>query len=95
MTNPEVAFKVRENRLRRVADRQGLHLVKCRRRDPNAMGYGFYGLINNAHGGCDFGGSLGWFDATLDEIEAYLTQPVEEPERPAREIPRRVRRSAT
>lgn len=37
--------KVRENRLRRVADRRGLRLHKCRRRDPFAVGYDGYMLV--------------------------------------------------
>src|SRR5258708_27379853 len=34
------AEKVRENRLRRMAERQGHQLVKSRRRDPRAYDYG-------------------------------------------------------
>jgi hypothetical protein len=36
--------KIRENRLRRMAERQGLALQKSRRRDPRAMDYGRYWL---------------------------------------------------
>ena len=35
-----MADRVRENRLRRMAKRQGLHLVKNGRRDPRATDYG-------------------------------------------------------
>jgi hypothetical protein len=38
--------KIRENRLRRAADRQGLRLHKSNRRDPNALGYGLWALID-------------------------------------------------
>ena len=38
------ADKVRENRLRRAAERQGLRLVKSRRRDEFATGYGTFRL---------------------------------------------------
>lgn len=38
--------KVRENRLRRTADRQGLVLKRSRRRDPRALDYGRYWLID-------------------------------------------------
>jgi hypothetical protein len=41
MTNQE---KVRENKLRRMAARQGLKLLKSRRRDPRALEYGGYQL---------------------------------------------------
>jgi hypothetical protein len=37
--------KVRENRIRRAAERQGLRLVKSRRRDPRAIDYGRYWLV--------------------------------------------------
>jgi len=37
---------VRENRLRRMADRQGFRLEKSRRRDPRAIGYGTYRIVD-------------------------------------------------
>jgi hypothetical protein len=40
------ADKVCENRLRRVAERRGYVLVKCRRRDPRALGHGRYALVD-------------------------------------------------
>jgi hypothetical protein len=44
MTDTE--YKRLENRLRRAADRQGLRLVKSRRRDPRAVDYGQYNLLD-------------------------------------------------
>jgi hypothetical protein len=38
--------KVRENRVRRAAERQGLRLIKSRRRDENAWDHGTYGLLS-------------------------------------------------
>src|SRR5438046_2634629 len=38
--------KVLENRLRRVAARRGLRLEKSRRRDKNAIDYGYYCLMD-------------------------------------------------
>lgn len=68
--------KTRETRLRRMADRQGLRLLKSRTRDPRAIDYGAYMLVDIAIGGAVFGtGALGRADATLDDIEEYLTQP--------------------
>lgn len=66
--------KVRENRLRRIADRRGLRLVKSRSRDPEALDFGLYALIDVATNGavnpalaqrwvCSWG---------LDEVEDYL-----------------------
>ena len=42
--------KVRENRLRRIASRQGLRLEKSRQRDPMALDYGKYRLVNGPPG---------------------------------------------
>lgn len=64
--------KVRENRLRRMAERQGLRLVKSRRRDPRAIGYGGYMIVNQ-----DNNAVAGEIDSAralnLDAIEDYLT----------------------
>lgn len=67
--------KVMENRLRRKADRMGFRLVKSRRRDPDALDYGCYALIDHEFGGCAFGqGPTGLPGASLEEIEAFLKQ---------------------
>jgi hypothetical protein len=67
--------KVRENRLRRMAERQGLRLVKSRRRDPLALDYQLYALISEDEyqvaGGWQKGGRFGF---TLDEVEARLSK---------------------
>lgn len=39
-------LKALENRMRRVAERQGLTLTKSRRRDPRAIGYGTFTLTD-------------------------------------------------
>ena len=68
--------KVRENRLRRMADRQGLRLEKSRRRDPSALDFGTYGIVDArtnavvAHGGNVFNG----YGLSLDDVEEYLTR---------------------
>lgn len=65
--------KVMENRLRRKADRMGYRLVKNRRRDPGAIDFGGYALINIEHGGYDFGqGVLGTPSASLEEVREFL-----------------------
>ena len=67
--------KVRENRLRRMADRQGLALRKARTRDPRAVDYGGFMLVNIATNTVVYGtGAIGRPTATLDEIEDWLTQ---------------------
>lgn len=74
--------KVRENRLRRMASRQGLNLVKSRRRDPRATDYAKYWLydpdgkawelyqLGERHE-AEVGGRHG---LTLDEVEKHLTE---------------------
>ncbi|MBC3193837.1 hypothetical protein H7X46_22505 [Pseudonocardia sp. C8] len=42
--------KIRENRLRRAAQRQGLMLVKSRRRDRRAEDYGLFVLVDDTIG---------------------------------------------
>jgi hypothetical protein len=42
--------KVRENRLRHAAARQGLRLTRPRIRDPRSLGYGTYLLTDEASG---------------------------------------------
>jgi len=63
--------KTRENRARRAAERRGLRLERSRRRDPQAIGYGRYQLIDIATGAvASLGGTGGWL--TLDQAEAQL-----------------------
>lgn len=68
--------KVRENRLRRMAMRQGLRLTKSRRRDPNALGFGTYGLLDLSTSGLVLGdGSVfDGYGCDLDEVEEFLTK---------------------
>jgi hypothetical protein len=57
--------KIRENRLRRAAARQGLELSRTRRRDPRALDFGSYSLVR--------AGMQHHYALTLDEVEARLT----------------------
>ena len=57
--------KVRENRLRRMASRQGLQLMKSRRRDPRALDYGMYWLVDAS--------GVEVASGDVDAIEARLT----------------------
>ncbi|MBA2372136.1 MAG: hypothetical protein H0V71_10900 [Chloroflexi bacterium] len=68
--------KIRENRLRRMADRQGLALKKSRRRDQHALDYGMFALVDASTNVIVAGAASGRFDFTLDDVEKYLTQPV-------------------
>ena len=66
--------KVRENRVRRAVERRGLRLVKSRRRDPMAVGYGKY-RIETGDGieAIGFDSTMGW-GLTLDEVEDRLAR---------------------
>lgn len=75
-------LKVRENRLRRAATRQGLFLSRRRRRDPNALDYGLYALFRGgpngqAVAGVGYGGVYG---LTLAQVEKILAAGEEKAE---------------
>ena len=62
-----MSANVRENRLRRMAKRQGLHLVKNGRRDPRAIDYGTWRIVRTADNRVEVE------ECYIDEVEAYLT----------------------
>lgn len=70
--------KTRENRLRRMAKRQGLELRRNPRRDPRAVDFGSYMLVNpdTEMVVADFGWDKpGWDkpgNTHLDDVEDYL-----------------------
>ena len=68
--NPD---KVRENRIRRMARRQDLCVVKSRRRDPQATDFGCYFITDMEK--CIVAGAenTGRPDYSLDDVEEYLT----------------------
>ncbi len=71
----ETVNKVRENRLRRMATRQGLALQKSRRRDPRARDFGTYMLVDPDTNAVVAAGPDGHgYGLTLDDIEAWLTK---------------------
>jgi hypothetical protein len=78
MSNP---VKIRENRLRKMARRQGLCLVKPLRRDPHGIEFGRYYLavavtisrFEYAQGATVAGRANGFASMTLDDVEAWLT----------------------
>ncbi len=65
---------MRENRLRRAAVRQGLRLEKARRRDPRAIDYGTYQLVDPETDTLVSYGTSHGYGLTLDEIERELTR---------------------
>jgi hypothetical protein len=68
--------KVRENRLRRMAERQGLTLHRLRRRDPLGLGYGTYwitrGTTETVVAPRAWDGAVGM---TIDQVEKWLSRP--------------------
>jgi hypothetical protein len=58
--------KVRENLLRRMAERQGYEFHKSRRRDPRATDYGKYTLVPAKGKPREF--------ASIDDLEKFLNR---------------------
>jgi hypothetical protein len=68
----EIQHKEFENRLRCAAQRQGLKLVKYRRRDPRAIGYGTYTLVDPCADTVQAGGTDGTSGLGLDGVARRL-----------------------
>lgn len=66
------SIKVRENRLRRAAARQGLRLEKSRARDPRAIGAGTYHLVDVARNVIEHYGNPSGYGLDLDGVEEVL-----------------------
>jgi hypothetical protein len=75
--------KTRENRLRRLAARQGLAIRKSRSRTPQSIEYGGYMIINPYRNSVEAGGHPHSFAMGLDDIEEYLVTAEAELEKPA------------
>jgi hypothetical protein len=74
MDTDATALKIRENRLRRAAERQGLFLAKRRRRDVNALDHGRYAILKADKSAPVHGvNEQGFYTLTLDEAERLLT----------------------
>lgn len=68
--------KVRENRVRRLADRRGFELRKSRRKDPGAVDYGLYTLVDVRTGQAVNPPIAKRWECswTLDQVEQYLEE---------------------
>jgi len=68
-------YKIWENLARRMAQRQGLRLEKCRRRDPHAYDYETYQLVTvvGKHGIYASGFETG-YGLTLVDVFEILTE---------------------
>lgn len=80
MSDDKQAEKVHENRLRRMADRQGLALHKPRRRDRRAVDYDHRWLLRLDAPTPDRSDDA-WIGPfrTLAEVEAWLDGTIENP----------------
>ncbi len=67
--------KVKENRLRLTAERRGLKLKRSRRRDPKAVDFGGYMLVDIRTDAVVLGGGVFSFQASLEEVETYFDAP--------------------
>lgn len=66
------AEKTRQIRLRRMAERQGLVLRKSRRRDPLALDYDRWKILDENGKTIAGADKAGRPTMTIDEIETYL-----------------------
>ena len=64
--NFSISERSREARLRSTAERQGLRLFKSKRRDPRAIDYGTYILVDVTTNTVVCGGTDGGFQNGLD-----------------------------
>lgn len=71
----DMTHKTYENRVRRMAERQGYLLSKSRRRDPLASGYGLYAILDGESGHPatpEHGSQRSIHALTLEEAEKWL-----------------------
>jgi hypothetical protein len=64
--------KSREVVLRRKAARRGYRLERCRRRDPLALGFGLYRLVDTKTGKMYGADAPGDYGLTLDLVQAII-----------------------
>jgi len=70
-SDERTAQRVRENRLRRMAERQGYRLKKSSRRDPRAIDYDCWWIEDATELGRETVGDAGGY--TPDQVEEFLT----------------------
>jgi hypothetical protein len=66
--------KARDMRARRAAARQGLRLERSRVRDPRAIGYGTYRLVDASTNNIRAGMPPTGYGLTLDDVERILDE---------------------
>jgi hypothetical protein len=68
----DVEFKVFENRCRRAAGRQGFSLIKSRSRDPRAVDYGTYRIVDPRTNGVVACADYNDYGLGLDDVAEFL-----------------------
>lgn len=76
----EQEYKVLENRIRRAAERQGLRLEKSRARDPRAVTYRTYQLVDPSTNTIAALGLQGGYGLSLDDVARELRMSSERDE---------------
>lgn len=67
--------KTQENLIRRKLGRMGYSLVKSRRRDPDALDYGCYEIVDVRTNFAVFGvGPTGLPSASLEEVKEWIEE---------------------
>lgn len=74
MQSEGMVEKVWENKLRQIARRKGLRLLKSRRRYPEAGDFGCYMLIHAERNYVVAGAEGGRHSLSIDGVEHYLAQ---------------------
>jgi hypothetical protein len=69
-----VEYRSYEARIRRMAARQGLLLARSRLRDPYALGYGTYMLVDQDTRAVVASGLPGGYGLSLDDVDRELRQ---------------------
>ena len=69
-----MADKVRENRLRRMLDKQGYRLIKNRVRYERAVGYGGFMIANKWTSNVVAGAHPYDFCLTIDDVEQFAAE---------------------
>jgi len=65
-------YKVLDNKMRRMVQRRGYRLSRSRVRDPGAIGYGVYWIINPKYNLIEAGDPQNGM--TLSEVEQWLAK---------------------
>ena len=66
-----------ERRVRRLAQRRGLSLLFARKRNSKIDAHGGFMLRDDGTGAIVFGNKSYEYSATIEEIEAFLTQDLD------------------